>query len=1288
MGKNINNKYMSRKFIYSIMALLVAILCCTSNADAAEKWEYKNASNGKFSGGNGSENNPYLISKAQDLADLAYLITEKNKEFKGTFFKMTTDITLNDISFGANGQPTSTAGLKEWTPIGKYGFWSDNDFEGDFNGDGHSVSGLYFGAAACKLNYVGLFGSIKNASVRGVTVKDSYMCLTPTCKYSYFGMLIGRVTKGVVQNCHVTGSMLHLNAENKEASFGGLIGYGDGSSITVEGCTFGGTMECKDMGAGAYIGGMMACSDGTGLTTKVYTIRNCSTEAGSKMMLYHDCNDGKDHGSTDVEGGGIYGTEGDNVYINDCVNRMDIHVERRGQHVHDHAWTVNIFNIAASDDTTKRCANFGSIYFGTKDEKLWNIRGTLGFMGMTHYVYNSVNYGKLVTNIGLDDGVMGEHSVHLYMLCDTQHLYCNPNGINCFIVPKESVFTYGKEVIISTQAADYTLEQMKTGFFVDELNKKVGENIWGVYESSDQFNGCPLPISCGGKPKTIGNGTKDNPYAISSESVLRELLRRIKKGDIDPDSKYFRLDTDLDLLGCEPLSAIASKDKPFKGDFDGNGHVISNVTLKDNSLFGYIDHYGTIHDLTLLNVTFDGQQSKCAPIAYNNNGKVSNCCIGGHINMTAPAEGDASLAGVCFTTEKYGGKSFININNCYVKGDLNISGCTGKTTFYGLVACEDSGNASRVHNSYASFDANGNPSNKEVYGLSRVYPKSGYGWINPEDCRYVYNGTDLITDQSSKGLQLTSDSELSAHFTDAATWLTGAYRPVLKSGRHYAVTAYDNAKDKVYMDAIPMGNGTNDIYNCNLGDADNTAYTNDPLLFGLPNIAIYNPAGNTDYLLFCDLDPTKPFNYTPNPESERQVAGSMTYKLALTEQQGSCRYMLCMPTNIYANNLPEGCKLMIASPTSKDTEFEGYDKVNLIQCDSIDAGVPFILYVPKTVTDKSLDIIMRGTLKSQPLQAIDLPTANNTGRTTYTVGMTGTFKATDDMDGVCSVIQDGATLGIHSLKDKTAIAPFRAYVTPSSDAAGVRFVDYLLLDETSDLTNDIIAANDGMHVNVKLKRGLKANQWNTICLPFDMTADEVKAAFGEGTKIEKLNSASYADGVCNLQFGAETEIKAGTAYLLKPSEVNANGVYSFVNKLINYAALEKDPKSLVVDGETFSIELCGNYERLLLAGGDDGIGSVNGNVYFVQQDKIYKVADGQTVMMNGFRGYILASSSKATQALSSARMLHSDGSTTSLRLVEVGTNADGRIYNIQGMEVSEPTQNGVYIKDGRKFVKK
>ena len=97
--------------------------------------------------GTGTENDPYLIETAANLAFLSYMVN-KNFDTQGLHFRLTTDIDLN----GSEDQP--------WKPIGLYDRGFDEDgcdrgslnsigfspysaFRGHFDGDGHSISNIY-----------------------------------------------------------------------------------------------------------------------------------------------------------------------------------------------------------------------------------------------------------------------------------------------------------------------------------------------------------------------------------------------------------------------------------------------------------------------------------------------------------------------------------------------------------------------------------------------------------------------------------------------------------------------------------------------------------------------------------------------------------------------------------------------------------------------------------------------------------------------------------------------------------------------------------------------------------------------------------------------------------------------------------------------------------------------------------------------------------------------------------------------------------------------------------------
>lgn len=56
----------------------------------------------------------------------------------------------------------------------------------------------------------------------------------------------------------------------------------------------------------------------------------------------------------------------------------------------------------------------------------------------------------------------------------------------------------------------------------------------------------------------------------------------------------------------------------------------------------------------------------------------------------------------------------------------------------------------------------------------------------------------------------------------------------------------------------------------------------------------------------------------------------------------------------------------------------------------------------------------------------------------------------------------------------------------------------ILLDETADYVRPQFYKQ---HVDVTLQRSLVQQEWNTLCLPFSLHADQVSALWGEGTRV-------------------------------------------------------------------------------------------------------------------------------------------------------------------------------------------
>ena len=106
-----------------------------------------------------------------------------------------------------------------------------------------------------------------------------------------------------------------------------------------------------------------------------------------------------------------------------------------------------------------------------------------------------------------------------------------------------------------------------------------------------------------------GQGTRTDPYIINKPAQLAYLAQLLKGKNSSYASKYYRLEANLDLNRYE-WTPIGTEGGVFKGHFDGNSHIIRNVSLRQLSytgsyhvagLFGVINN-ATVEDLTVTDV--------------------------------------------------------------------------------------------------------------------------------------------------------------------------------------------------------------------------------------------------------------------------------------------------------------------------------------------------------------------------------------------------------------------------------------------------------------------------------------------------------------------------------------------------------------------------------------------------------------------------------------------------------------------------------------------------------------
>ncbi len=168
--------------------------------EAGEPWDGTTAKN--FACGSGTKLSPYIILTAEQLAHLSFVVNASDKAFSGKYFKLGADIVLNKgkIIDEKGGFVADSAKLHKWTPIGN----SSVAFDGNFDGDGYTVSGMFINTTS---THNGLFGN-SQGTVRNLTVENSWV----------YG---GNATAGVLGNLRASGEV--KNILNRTS----VVGMGD-----------------------------------------------------------------------------------------------------------------------------------------------------------------------------------------------------------------------------------------------------------------------------------------------------------------------------------------------------------------------------------------------------------------------------------------------------------------------------------------------------------------------------------------------------------------------------------------------------------------------------------------------------------------------------------------------------------------------------------------------------------------------------------------------------------------------------------------------------------------------------------------------------------------------------------------------------------------------------------------------------------------------------------------------------------------------------------------------------
>lgn len=264
-----------------------------------------------------------------------------------------------------------------------------------------------------------------------------------------------------------------------------------------------------------------------------------------------------------------------------------------------------------------------------------------------------------------------------------------------------------------------------------------------------------------------------------------------------------------------------------------------------------------------------------------------------------------------------------------------------------------------------------------------------------------------------------------------------------------------------------------------------------------------------------------------------------------------------------------------------------------------------------------------------------------------------------------------APLGEYSLTLKNTLFEYNSSDKDYADDVTfkVNVVNFLVLDETSTVAP--VAATG---VNVKVKRTINANEWSTICLPFAMSEEQVKAAFGNDVELKNFSSWSSETNIddeivsINVGFTSVSAIEANHPYVIKVSTAISEFTVDGVD--IDPA----DAEVVVGKGKTKGT-FYGNY----VAGTE-----VPEENLFISGNKFYYSTGSTTI--KAFRGYFeLKDVLDSYYDEAPSRVVFDFGDVTGIQKVSAQGQNDGTYYDLSGRRVEKPSK-GVFIVNGKKVI--
>ncbi|HHY36478.1 MAG TPA: hypothetical protein GX518_02170 [Firmicutes bacterium] len=547
-----------------------------------------------FAGGSGTEDDPYLIATAQQLARIG--------DYLDAHFQLIADIDLNLSPYNLG---------KGWQPIGS----EEEPFTGSLDGNDKTIRGLYINRP--EEDNIGLFAVIgKDAILRNLRLEDVQI----TGKDNVGG-LVGWTYLGDVENCHVSGTVAGVH------KVGGLAGE---ATRYIRNCY----THC-DVRGSEGVGGIAGVNWGTFIASYAAGTTNGREGVGGlvghNFWFIYDC-----YATGPVKGeqkvGGLVGSNAEGyVYTSYASGSVTGDAETGGLVGHQGEIGM-VYNSYYDRETTGQAdtgkgeprstaelqwrANYPKWDFAEK----WVIADGAGYP-LLRWQEDAPRWGFKVSlpEGSAQPGVEFELELTAARGGDGEPLAAS------------------REVTVLAGAGGEVVFQGPVEFVGGEARVPLTFASPGTRHLLISMAGFPysepIVVEVINPEYAGGSGTLDDPYLIATARQLDHVRYNL--------TAAFKLLNDIDLdvppynegAGWQP---IGSRDRPFLGFFDGNGRSIRGLYLKreaedDVGLFGALGDGAAVYNVKLEKVKVTGRTPTGGLAGVNEGGSIDTVEVSGTV---------------------------------------------------------------------------------------------------------------------------------------------------------------------------------------------------------------------------------------------------------------------------------------------------------------------------------------------------------------------------------------------------------------------------------------------------------------------------------------------------------------------------------------------------------------------------------------------------------------------------------------------------------------------------------